>query len=102
MQIRMVALIKPEYSKQLKVFIDGTHVNHRFILDGSLFVVSCLLPYSTKTSLTEVIIRLPATHCPTDLGSSLDGRRLGIAISEICFGKPESSFTHLLKRLKLK
>ena len=102
MQIRLFALIKPEYSKQMKVLIDGKHIKHRFTLDGSLFVVSCLLPSSDKSSQTGVKIVLPGTHSPTDLGSSLDGRKLGIAISEIRFGKPDSGFDPLLKRLRLK
>jgi len=102
MQIRLFALIKPEYSKQLKVIIDGAHVKHRFTLDGSLFVVSCRLPVSATTSQTTVSIILPATHCPTDLGGGLDGRTLGIAISDIHFGKPTSRLTHLLRRLRIK
>jgi len=67
-----------------------------------LFVASCVLPPTDKDGQTEISVILPATHCPTDLGAGLDGRTLGIAISEIRFGKPESGFSHLLRRLKLK
>lgn len=101
MQIRLFALIKPEYSKQLKVFIDGQHIKHRFYIDGSLFVVSCTLPVSTSTSPTEILVLLPGTHCPSELGEGQDRRTLGIAISEIRFGKPRSGLSYLLKRLRL-
>jgi hypothetical protein len=102
MQIRLFALIKPEYSKQMQVMIDGAHVKHHFAAEGRLFVVSCVLPPADKTGPTEIRIILPATHCPTDIGAGLDGRTLGIAVNEIRFGKPESGFNHLLRRLKLK
>ena len=101
-QIRLFALIKPEYSKQLKVFIDGQHIPHRFFLDGRFFVVSCVLPVSNNTSQTGIKILLPDTHSPSDLGSGQDDRKLGIAISAIGFGAPTSVFTYLLKRLRLK
>ena len=101
MQIRVIALIKPEYSKQLKVFIDDAHVKHRFSRDGSMFVVSCLVPVSSNASMTRVKICLPATHSPSELGDSQDGRKLGIAISEIHFGKPGTRLTHFLKKLKI-
>lgn len=102
MHIRLIALIKPEYSKKLKILIDDRHIKHSFRRDGSLFVVSCVLPYSEKTTQTDVKVILPATHSPSDLDGSNDGRKLGIAINEIRFGKPESSINRLLVRLKLK
>lgn len=102
MQILVFALIKPEYSKQLKVFVDGAHIKHRFSFDGQLYVVSCLLPNSTNTSRTDISIILPDTHCPTDLGGGLDGRTLGIAISGIHFTKPPGLLTRFLRRLHLK
>ncbi len=101
MQIRLVALIKPEYSKQLKVLVDEKHIRHKFYLDKGLFILSCNIPPSSKASLTEVKIVLPATHTPKDLGTSTDTRSLGIAITEIRFDRPVSGFVHLLKRLKL-
>ena len=102
MQLRLFALVKPEFSKQLKVFVDGTHVKHHFHVDKGFYVVSCNLSPSSKASQTQIKIVLPATHSPADLGISQDVRTLGIAISEIRFGKPESGFSHLLRRLKLK
>ncbi len=102
MQVRLFALIKPEYSKQLMILIDGESVRHRFGQDEGLFVLSCNLPTSTKTNQTTITIVLPATHSPMDLGSSNDRRKLGIAFHEFRFGKPENEFSHLLKRLKLK
>jgi len=102
MQLRLFALIKPEYSKQLKVFIDGQHISHRFSLDGSLFVVSCVLPLLASPARTNIRVLLPGTHRPSELGSGGDNRTLGIAISEICFGKPGSNFSYLLRRLRLK
>ena len=102
MQIRLYALIKPEYSKQLKVFVDGEHIKHRFSENEGLYVLSCNLPPSYKTGQTDIEIILPATHSPKDLGSSNDERKLGLAITDISFGKTESGFSHLLKRLKLK
>ena len=102
MEIRLIALIKPEYSKKLKILIDDKHIKHSFRRDGSLFTVSCVLPLSERTTQTDVKIILPATHSPRDLGHSSDERKLGIAINEIRFGKPTSSISRLLMRLKLK
>ena len=48
MQVRVFALIKPEYLKQLKLFIDGMHIKHRFSVDRRLFVLSCNLPHLNK------------------------------------------------------
>jgi hypothetical protein len=101
MQIRLFALIKPEYSKQMKILIDGEHVKHRFAPEGQLYVVSCILGPSEKTGLTEINITLPGTHSPRDLDTGLDERKLGIAIREIQFGKPESMLVHTFKRLRL-
>ncbi len=102
MRVRLFALIKPEFSKQLRVLVDGHHVKHSFGLDGSLFVVNCVLPPSDKKTTTEVKIVLPATYSPMELGSSHDGRKMGVAINEIHFGQPESGLTRLLKRLRFK
>lgn len=101
MQICLFALIKPEYSKLLKVLVDKKHIKHNFSLDEGQFLLSCNIPPSPKTGLTDVEIILPATHSPKDLGTSNDIRRLGIAFTEIRFGNPVSRFSHLLKRLKL-
>jgi hypothetical protein len=101
-QIKLFALIKPEYFRQLKVIVDGEHIKHRCTLDDGLFVASCKLPQSNKTSQTEVKIMLPDTHRPSDLGVAQDNRKLGVAISEIRLGKPMSELTYLLKRLRLK
>jgi hypothetical protein len=102
MQIHLSALIKPEYSKKLKVFIDGQHIKHRFYLDDPLFVISCVLPVSTNTKQTEVRLLLPGTHSPTELGSGADNRILGLAISEVRFGSPGGRLSYLIKRLGLK
>jgi len=102
MQIHLSALIKPEYSNKLKVFIDGQHIKHRFYLDDPLFVISCVLPVSTSTKRTEVRLLLPGTHSPSELGSGADNRILGLAISEVRFGAPGGGFSYLLKRLRLK
>jgi len=102
MQIRLFALIKPEYSKQLKVLVDGIHIKHRFSVNEGLFVLSCNLPPSSRTSQTDIEIILPATHSPKELGTSNDERKLGLAIMDISFGKTQSGLVHLLKRLKLK
>ena len=102
MQIRIFALIKSEYLKQLKVLIDGHHIKHRISTqEGPIFVVSCTLPSSDKASHTAIKIVLPGTYSPIELGESQDERKLGIAINEFRFSKPESGFTHLLKRLRL-
>lgn len=102
MYVRVFAFIKPEYSKKLSILIDGQHIKHFFSLSGSIFILSCVLPPSTDTKKTDVKIILPDTHSPTDLGGGLDDRKLGIAIVDFSFGKPESGFSRLLKRLKLK
>lgn len=102
LQIRLFALIKPEYSKQLRILVDGWYIKHRYSVTGEFFVLSCNLPASPRTSQTTIKIVLPATHSPKELGTSNDERILGIAINEIRFGKPESGLAHFLKRLKLK
>jgi len=102
MQIRLVSLIKQEYPDLLKLFIDGTHIQHSLSMDGNLFMVSCNLPPSSNAGQTEVKIVLPATHRPMDLGNSGDGRKLGMAINEIRFGKPVSRFGLFLERIKSK
>lgn len=102
MQIRIFALIMPEYSNKLKILIDGKYIKHRFFKNGPIFVVSCNLPHSNITTQTEVKVILPGTHSPMELGASGDARTLGIAVTEICFQKPSNGFTRLLHRLKLK
>ena len=102
MRIRLFALIKPEFSKQLHVLVDGQRLKHEFGLDGSLFVVSSAIPASDSSEETEVKIVLPSTYSPMELGTSHDGRKLGIAITDIRFGQPDGGFARLLKRLKLK
>ena len=102
MQIRLFALIKPEFLKQLKVLVNDNHIKHSFTVDGVFVVVHCILPPSNRTTPTEVTIILPDTHSPMELGDSEDARKLGIAINEIRFGKPDSAFFHILKRLNLK
>jgi len=101
MQIRLFALIKPEYLKQLKVFVNGDQRKHWHYLDGSLFVVACLLPPASNSEQTRIKIVLPGTHCPADIGNSPDYRKLGIAISAIQFSSPESRLLRLLRRLRL-
>lgn len=102
MQIHLSALIKPEYSKELKLFIDGQHIKHRFYLDDPLFVISCVLPVSSSNKRTEVRLLLPGTHSPAELGGGADNRILGLAISEVRFGKPGGRLSYLFKRLGLK
>jgi len=102
MQIRLLALIKPEYLRKMKIMIDGEHAKHRFAVDGRLYVVNCVLPSDQKGTPTDIAVLLPGTHRPADLGSSQDGRLLGVAISEIRFGDPESWLSNMLKRLKFK
>ena len=102
MNVRVFAFIKPEYSKELSFLIDGQHIKHFFSLSGTSFVLSCVLPPSSSTKKTDVKIVLPDTHSPTDLGGDLDDRKLGIAIIDFSFGEPESGFSRLLKRLKLR
>lgn len=100
MQLRLYALIKPEYSRQLKILVDGLHIKHRVNADGPLTVLSCKLPARGETGPTEIKIILPGTHSPMELGDSTDYRKLGIAISEVSFGSPEGWLSHLFKRLK--
>jgi len=99
MHIGLRALIKPEFSKQLKILIDGIHTKHRVRSESGSVILSCNLPHSSNTGETEIKIVLPDTHSPRELGTSNDYRKLGIAICEIRFGKPENGFVHLLKRI---
>lgn len=100
LQIRLFALVKPEYSKTLQVMIDGTHIKHRFYKDGSIYVVSCPMPIRPEKTETLVTVSLPASHTPKELGTSQDDRKLGIAINEIRVGRPIGWLTRVLKRLK--
>ena len=100
MQIRLVSLIKPEYTDQLKVYIDGVHIIHHLSEKKGIFTVSCNLPSSNKTDHTNIKIVLPATHRPKDVTNSGDGRKLGIAINEITFRKAISKLDMLLNRVQ--
>ncbi len=102
MRIRLFALIKSEYSRQLKILVDGVHTEHQFSVSDGLYVLSCNLPPASDRNETEVQIVLPATHSPRDLGNSNDERKLGLAIADVSFGRPEGGLTQILRRLKLK
>ena len=101
MQTWLFALIKPKYSKRLRVFVDGIHIKHRFAIDDSLFVVSCILPNLNRATPTDIKLVLPNTHSPMELGLSQAEKKLGIAISEIQFCTPSNGLVRLLKQFKL-
>ncbi|MCF6263988.1 MAG: hypothetical protein L3J24_10435 [Xanthomonadales bacterium] len=98
----LFALIKPEYAKRLKIIVDGRHLKHWINIEDKLYILNCDIPVTTTTGLTSIAIVIPSTHSPKDLGTSGDERKLGIAISEIRFGRPGSKVDNFLKRLKLK
>jgi hypothetical protein len=101
MQIQLYAVIKPEYLKQLRIIVDGKDLRHRITQENSQFILRSLLPARASRGETKLKIILPETHCPTDLGGNLDGRHLGIAVSEIRFGKPKNVIFRMLDRINL-
>ena len=97
MKIRMFALIKLKYLKQLKILVDGKHLKHSFGLEGSLFVVSCVVPASHAAARIHLKIVLPDTHSLAELARSHDNRKLGLAFTGISFSIPESGFFHSIR-----
>jgi len=100
LQILLVALIKPEYSKQLKVIVDGQHLAHEFRKKGKLYVASCALPARNGNVETHIKVVLPGSHSPMDMGESLDSRKLGIAISEIRVVRRRNPLARLIRRVR--
>jgi hypothetical protein len=100
MQIRLYALIRPKFSKQLKLLIDGSLVKHKFKRHGSFYTASCELPASDTANRVDVKIVLPDTFSPEELGASNDTRKLGVAISEIRFIEPSDRGGKRLERFK--
>jgi hypothetical protein len=98
LQIALFALIRPAYGQQMKIRVDGQEFSHRFARDGALFLATVNLPPSSA-ALTRIVIELPATHSPAELGQSTDLRRLGVALSEIRFLPRAGLLMRLLKRL---
>jgi hypothetical protein len=100
LQLFLVALIKPEYSKQMKIIVDGRHLPHEFRKQGTLYVASCALPARNGNAETDVKVVLPGTHSPMELGESLDSRKLGIAISEIRVVKRQNPLSRVIRRVR--
>lgn len=100
LQLLLVALIKPEYLKQMKIFVDSRHLSHEFFKQGTLYVASCALPARNGKAETQVKVVLPGTHSPMDLGDSLDNRKLGIAISEIRIVKRQNPLARVIRRVR--
>jgi hypothetical protein len=100
MQIRLFALIKWQYSRRLRVLIDGETVKHRIHRKNKIYVIRCRIPAVTIERPTRITITLPATHSPRELGRSHDARKLGMAINEIRFYEPESGFNDIRGLLK--
>jgi len=102
MQIHLICLIKPTYSRRMKIFIDGQHIKHWFAPLGPKMIVGCKLPCADKETQTDIKVVLPGTHSPSEISDSPDFRKLGIAISEICFDKPVGILTRFQMRLRIK
>jgi hypothetical protein len=100
LQLFLVALIKPEYSKQMKIIVDGRYLPHEFRKQGTHYVASCALPARNGNAETHVKVLLPGTHSPMDLGDSLDSRKLGIAISEIRVVKRRNPLARIIRRVR--
>lgn len=87
LKLYTIALIKPRFSKLMKILIDGKHLRHKFKKGESEFVSSCVVPASDNARLTKLAIILPATFSPKELGVGQYTEKKGIAISRICFEK---------------
>lgn len=88
--IDVVAVVKPEYLRQLQLLVDGEPVHFEVGYDGTKNSVRTNLPARPERSVVRLGVKVPATHCPRDLGDSTDARRLGVAISRISVGEPVS------------
>jgi len=102
MQMHLFCVMRKNYARNMKVFIDGNRVKHWNAIRGSSFVIACKLPVTNQTTETEVCIVLPGTVSPSDISDSPDTRKLGIAISEIRFDKPMGALSRLLMKLRVK
>jgi hypothetical protein len=102
MQIRLFAVIKRQFLRELQIIVDGEPVKHHSRRSGGMHVISCQIPAISGNRPTVLTILLPATYSPNELVGSPDRRKLGIAINEIHFVAPESGFVRILERLRLK
>lgn len=100
LHILLFALIRPEFARQMRIHVDGQPVPHRFARDGAVFVVSARVPAAAGKSAAQVVLQLPATHSPAELGLSADRRALGVAVSEVRFVPVPGAWTRLLRSLR--
>ena len=91
LRIYFSAIIKQEYTKLLKVFIDQQEVPHKLKKINEELFIQVTVPAASNLALTELSLRLPAVHSPLDLGISEDPRELGIAINRITVEDSSSS-----------
>ena len=100
LHVRLVALIKPEFLRELQILVDNSHLPHRVSQDGNTYLASALMPEPSGSKQTRIAIVLPSTHSPRELGTSQDTRKLGVAINEISFTRPVSRAKRILARLR--
>jgi hypothetical protein len=83
MEIRLYALIRRDFLEGLQLFVDDQRLPYTVSASGALTVIRCKLPVRDGTGATRLKIKLPGALSPEELGIGEDGRKLGIAISEI-------------------
>lgn len=84
LEIGIVALMKPAFSRKMMIVIDGETLRHKFKKQGEIFIASITLPVSGRLE-TEIRILLPETLSHADIGSGKDAQKKGLAISFLSF-----------------
>lgn len=97
MKIHILALIKPEYSRKMKIIVDGNHIKHKFFKSGDAYIARSILPVSEGSERTMVRMVLPGTFSPEALGGGEDGRKIGVALIKFGFSHTEESLFGFFK-----
>jgi hypothetical protein len=87
-RICFIAIIKPEFVKQIEVRADGQALKTRLKFDGTFHNLYCPLAASDTLQSTLLELAVPATFSPQELGHSEDRRKLGLALCSIEAGEP--------------
>ena len=86
--IDIVAVVKPEYLQQMQVMVDGEPSAYELWYEDGINRARLNLPARSNGEVTQLEVRVPATHSPQEFGDSTDSRKIGIAISKLTVGEP--------------
>ena len=95
----IVAVMKPEFLKQMTIIVDGVLLKHKVREVNKVSQVFARLPKQSTNIPTTIRIVLPATVSPSELGTSNDMRKMGIALASIGIQPVVSLFTRLRGKL---